>query len=198
MNPENTGKLIRRLRNEQGLTQKQLADRINVSNKAVSKWETGKGIPDIAILANLAGLFRTDMLTLLNGKINENESENGNMKKIKFYVCQECGNIITSASDAEISCCGKKLPVLEMKKASDSEKIHAEYNGGEWYVTTNHPMTKEHYISFISYINDSTAMIFRQYPEWSVNLHIPFASSGRLVWYCNKCGLMYQNLTRKK
>lgn len=120
------------------------------------------------------------------------------MKKIKFYVCQECGNIITSTSETGITCCGKKLTALEMKKASDSEKLHAEYDGGEWYVTTDHPMTKEHYISFVAYLNDSTAVIFRQYPEWSVNIHIPFASSGRLVWYCNKCGLMYQNLNRKK
>lgn len=198
INPGNIGQLIRRLRTEKKLTQKQLAEKINVSDKAVSKWETGNGIPDIAILAELAELFQTDMQTLLDGRIHENESENGNMKKIKFYVCKECGNIITSTSETGVTCCGKKLTALEMKEASDGEKLNAEYDGGEWYVTTDHPMTKEHYISFVAYLNDSTAVIFRQYPEWQVNLHIPFATSGRLVWYCNRCGLMYQNLRRKK
>lgn len=196
MNAESTGLLIRKLRHEQKLTQKKLAEILNISDKAVSKWETGKGLPDISILAEIAGLFGTDMQTLLNGNLNENESKNGNMKKLKFYVCQECGNIVTSTADTSIVCCGKKLLPLEMKKAGN-EMISAEYQDGEWYVTSSHSMTKEHYISFVAYLNDSTVIIFRQYPEWQINLHIPY-TTGRLVWYCNKCGLMYQDLRHKR
>lgn len=191
----NTGQLIRKFRNEKNLTQKQLAEILNVSNKTVSKWETGNGLPDISILAEIADLFGTDIKTLLNGNLNENEGECGNMKKLKFYVCPECGNIVTSTAETDIICCGKKLLPPEMKKA-DSEKLSAKYHDGEWYITTDHPMTKEHYISFVAYLNDSNLMLFRQYPEWQINLHIPCPPTGRLVWYCNRCGLMYQNLRR--
>lgn len=197
MCPENTGLFIRKLRQERNLTQKQLAEVLNVSDKAVSKWETGNGLPDISILAEIAGFFGTDIQTLLDGNSEKNGSECGNMKKLKFYVCTECGNIVTSTADTGVTCCGKKLSPLEMKKA-DTEKLSAEYQDGEWYITTDHPMTKEHFISFVAYLSDSAMMIFRQYPEWQVNLHIPCGSAGRLVWYCNKCGLMYQDLRRKR
>ena len=185
----------KKLRQNKNLTQMQLAEILNVSDKAVSKWETGNGLPDISILLEIADFFETDIQTLLSGNLNENERECGNMKKLKFYICPDCGNIITSTADTIITCCGKKLSPSEMKKA-DTEKLSAEYQDGEWYITTDHPMTKEHYISFVAYLNDSTVMIFRQYPEWQINLHIPCASTGRLVWYCNRCGLMYQNLIR--
>lgn len=197
MHIENTGLLIRKFRHEKNLTQKQLAEILNVSDKAVSKWETGNGLPDISILPEISDFFGTDMQILLNGSLNKNESECGNMKKLKFYICQECGNIITSTADTVVNCCGKKLLPEEIKKA-DNQKLSAEYQNGEWYITTDHPMTKEHYISFVAYLNDSTVMIFRQYPEWQVNVHIPCSANGRLVWYCKKCGLMYQELRRKR
>ena len=170
---------------------------LNVSDKAVSKWETGNGLPDISILAEIANFFGTDIQTLLDGNPNKNGGECGNMKKLKFYVCPECGNIVTSTADTGVICCGKKLTNLEMKKA-DREKLSAKYHDGEWHITTDHPMSKEHFISFVAYLNDSTVMIFRQYPEWQINLNIPFATTGKLVWYCNKCGLMYQDLRFKR
>jgi transcriptional regulator with XRE-family HTH domain len=165
-----TGELIRSLRMKNKLTQKQLAEQINVSDKAVSKWETGKGCPDISLLTELAAVFQMDLQTILNGEIDQKESETGNMKKLKFYVCPDCGNVITSTSEANISCCGKKLPALEARKAEENEKLSIEDMHGEWYISSKHSMTKDHYISFVAYVNDSTAMIFKQYPEW--NLHI--------------------------
>jgi len=50
MNNEKTGMLIAQIRKEKGLTQKQLADRIGVSNVTISKWETAKGFPDISLI----------------------------------------------------------------------------------------------------------------------------------------------------
>jgi transcriptional regulator with XRE-family HTH domain len=50
MNNEKTGMLIAQIRKEKGLTQKQLADRIAVSNATISKWETAKGFPDISLI----------------------------------------------------------------------------------------------------------------------------------------------------
>ncbi len=191
-----TGELIRSLRIKNKLTQKQLAEQINVSDKTVSKWETGKGCPDISLLTELAEVFQVDLQAILKGEINQKESETGNMKKMKFYVCPDCGNVITSTSEANISCCGKKLTALEARKAEENEKLSIEDMHGEWYISSNHSMTKEHYISFVAYVNESTAMIFKQYPEWNLQLSLPLYRSGRIIWYCTKCGLLYQDIKR--
>lgn len=193
-----TGALIRRFRTELGLTQKQLAERVGVSDKAVSKWECGSGCPDVSLLTSLADVFGTDIHVLLTGEIDKNESEKGDMKKLRFYVCRDCGNIITSASDAAVTCCGNKLSALEPKKADEAQQLKVEDTGGEWYITSDHEMTKEHYISFVAYVSDSSLMIFRQYPEWAVNVSLPMYRSGRLVWYCSKCGLLYQDIRPKR
>ena len=191
-----TGSLIKRFRNELGLTQKELAERINVSDKAVSKWECGNGCPDISLLSALAEVFNTDIQILLTGEIDKKESEAGNMKKLKFYVCRECGNIITATSEAAVTCCGSKLTALEPRKADYDEKLNLEDIGGEWYVSSGHPMTKEHYISFVGYQSDSSFMMFRQYPEWNVQFTMPMYRTGRLIWYCNHCGLLWQDMRR--
>ena len=194
MNQIKTGNLIRILRQGQNLTQKQLAEKIHISDKAVSKWETGNGCPDISLLTALAEVFHVNLEVLLSGEIIENESEIGNMKKLKFYVCPDCGNIITSTSEAEISCCGKKLTALTPKKADDSQKLNMEDIGGEWFLSSEHEMTKEHYISFVAYQNDSTVIMNKQYPEWNLQVRMPLYKTGRIVWYCKKCGLLFQNI----
>ena len=198
MDQVKTGELIRQLRTEMGLTQKQLAQRINVSDKAVSKWETGNGCPDISLLASLAQVFGTDIQVLLSGEIDKKESEKGNMKKIKFYVCRQCGNIITATSDANITCCGSRLTAMEPQKADESEMLNVEDIGGEWYISSDHEMTKDHYISFVAYQNDSSLMIFKQYPEWNIQFTLPMYRSGRLVWYCTRHGLLWRDIRPAK
>ncbi|MBR4201857.1 MAG: helix-turn-helix domain-containing protein [Oscillospiraceae bacterium] len=192
MNQIKTGKLIRQFRTEMHLTQKQLAERINVSDKAVSKWERGNGCPDISLLSALAELFGTDIRVLLSGEIEKNESEKGDMRKLKFYLCKKCGNMIIAASDASVTCCGAKLSAAE---PAERELLKAEDIGGEWYITSDHPMTKEHYISFVAYVNDSSAMIFRQYPEWNLQCTLPMYRSGTLLCNCIKCGLFAQKIS---
>ena len=198
MDQMKTGRLIKRFRTEKRLTQKQLADIINVSDKTVSKWECGNGCPDVSLLSALSDIFGIDVQVLLTGKIDINEKEKGNMKKLKFYVCGDCGNIITATSDAAVTCCGNKLSALEAKKADREDQLKIEDIGGELYITSDHEMTKEHYISFAAYVSDSSVMIFKQYPEWGVNITLPVYRSGRLVWYCNKCGLLYQDIRPKR
>lgn len=68
MNEKNTGAFIASLRKERTLTQKQLAERLNVSDKAVSKWETGRGYPDIDSLMALSSCFGVTVNELLMGK----------------------------------------------------------------------------------------------------------------------------------
>ena len=196
MDQVKTGELIKRFRTELGLTQKELAERISVSDKAVSKWETGNGCPDVSLLSALAEIFGTDIQILLSGELDKNESEVGNMKKMKFFVCKECGNIITATSDAAVTCCGNKLTALEPRKAEENERLKVEDIGGELFVSSEHQMTKDHYISFVAYQSDSSFMMFKQYPEWNVQFTMPLFRSGRLVWYCTQCGLLYQDLQR--
>ncbi len=194
MGIENTGMIIRQLRQEKGLTQKQLAEMINVSDKAVSKWECGGGCPDISLIEELAKVLCTDTQTLLSGQKNENEREEGNMKKTSFYICRSCGNIITAANDAAISCCGSRLTALTPQKANDSQQLNVEETDGELYITSAHEMTKECYIAFVAYLNESTLIMARQYPEWSLQARLPLYRTGRLVWYSTKDGLLYQEI----
>lgn len=192
MNQMKTGALIKKFRLKKHMTQTQLAQMLNVSDKAVSKWECGKGCPDISFLSALAEIFNIDARVLLTGEIDERESDQGNMKKLRFYVCPNCGNIITATSEAAVTCCGSQLSVLEPRKAEEHEKLDCSEVDGMWYISSDHAMTKEHYVSFVAFINDSTAMICKQYPEWNLQATIPLYRSGKLIWYCTKCGLLYQ------
>ena len=75
------GGLICRLRKEQGMTQAKLAEAIHVSSKAVSKWETGQGCPDISLLERLGQVLSVDVESLLSGSLDPNTLLGGNMKK---------------------------------------------------------------------------------------------------------------------
>ncbi|MBQ5330335.1 MAG: helix-turn-helix domain-containing protein [Oscillospiraceae bacterium] len=189
-----TGKLIKKLRTDRGLTQKHLAEKLYVSDKTVSKWECGGGCPDLSLLTALSEVFGTELEVLLSGNAERNEKEKGDMNKLRYYVCRDCGNIITSTGKAAVSCCGNKLTALEPRRAGDNEKLKVEDIGSEWYITSDHEMTKEHHISFVAYSSDSIAMIFKQYPEWGISIHLPKYRLGRLVWYCTECGLLYQDI----
>ena len=194
MDQVKTGEIIRRLRTDNGYTQKQLAERLNVSDKAVSKWECGNGCPDVSLLSRLADILGTDIQVLLSGELKTNESERGTMKNLKFYVCRKCGNIITAASKATVSCCGSKLLPTEAKTDENSDMLKVQDLRTEWYITSEHEMTKEHYISFVAYICDNSVMMFKQYPEWNIDFTLPKYRKGTLACYCTKCGMFHQKI----
>lgn len=193
-----TGALIRRLRREQGLTQKQLAERLHVSDKAVSKWERGCGCPDLSLLTNLSAALGIALDGLLCGDLSENDISGGNMKKLNFYVCPQCGNILTAAAEASIACCGKKLTPLTMQKAEQSQRLQVEQVENEYFVTSDHEMTKEHFISFVVLLTSDTLVLRRQYPEWDLQTRLPRLGGGLLVWHCSQHGLFYQPLMPAK
>ena len=193
MNIEIANRLVQ-MRKKMGLSQEQLADKLGLSRQAVSKWERGSGCPDISLLPALADIFGTDIQVLLSGEIDKNEREKGDMKKIRFYVCPQCGNIITACSEAAVTCCGGKLTALEAKKAEHDEQLTVQDIGGELFISSEHEMTKQHYISFVALLTDSSVIMYRQYPEWNLQLTMPLYRFGRLVWYCTKHGLMYMDL----
>ena len=188
------GKLIYQLRQEKGMTQLQLADQLNISDKTVSKWERGMGCPDVSLLPELSQIFNVDLEKLLAGELNSNEVLGGNMKKMHFYVCPVCGNMITAMTETGISCCGKKLQPLQPYKADENQKLNVARIENDFYITANHPMEREHYIPFVALLTSDTLMLRKLYPEWELQVRIPIFSHGRLLWYCNRHGLFYQDV----
>ena len=186
------GQLIYRLRKENRLTQLQLAEQLGVSDKAVSKWERGMGCPDVSLLTDLSNIFHVDLEKLLSGEMDENEILGGNMKKMNFYICPSCGNMITAMTDTNVSCCGKKLSPQQQIKAGEDEKLNVEMIDDNYFITSNHPMTREHYIAFTALLTGDSIMLRKQYPEWDLQVRIPAFAHGKLLWYCTKHGLFYQ------
>ena len=83
MNAQKTGLLIYEMRTRKGLTQKELAEKCNVTDKAVSKWERGEGCPDVTVLPKLAEIFGIEVESLMNGEIPLSQDVSG--KTIKIY-----------------------------------------------------------------------------------------------------------------
>ena len=190
MDQTKTGGLIRTLRTQKGLTQKALAEAVGVGDKAVSKWERGLGCPDVSLLPELSRVLGVGLEALLSGELDANDQERGNMKKLNFYVCPDCGSLITAAAEAGVSCCGRTLLPLEPQKPD--EPLSVEKIDGSWFISSPHPMTKEHYISFVALLTGDTLFLRRLYPEWDLQTRIPAFSHGILLWHCTKHGLFRQ------
>ena len=150
MNPYVTGQTIQMLREKRRMTQKQLADLLYISDKTVSKWETGKGLPDIMLLEPLAKALHVSVPELFSGTEIVNQNRTGNMLKTRFYVCPVCGNVISAAGEGAFHCCGILLPPLEPEEPDTAHDIIVTPMDGEYYVRMAHPMTKRHFISFFA------------------------------------------------
>ena len=192
MDQEKVGGIIKTLRKDRGMTQLELALCLNVTDRAVSKWERGLGCPDISLLTRLSEIFSVDIGSIIDGDMDENEKRSGNMKKTKFYVCPICGNIITASENTNVSCCGRKLEGLEEKKNVDEEIKIERVDGTELYISSSHPMTKDDYISFFSYVTSDSLLLKKLYPEWGVEIRFPWLGHGKIMWYSEKEGLKYK------
>ena len=169
-----TGSTVRSLRENKGMTQDELAARIHVSAKAVSKWETGKGFPDVR---------------LLSGCVVHNRNKAANMLRGRLYVCPVCGNIIQASGEAVVSCCGITLPAQEAEEADEDHRIRTEVTEDEYYVSLQHPMAKEHFISFLLAVSDSGSQFVKLYPEGNAEAHFKIRGVKVLYAYCNRHGL---------
>ena len=189
MDFKKTGSLISKLRHEKGLTQKEIGDMLGICAKTVSKWETGHGFPDVSLIGELSKIFRVDISKLLEGQLPEIKAEVGNVKKTKFYVCKECGNLLTSVAEADIMCCGRKLAPLVAKEPDIDHKFDFQTVEDEHYITFSHPMEKGHFISFVSYVRFDRVLTLRLYPEQSGEFRFPKMRGGKMYYYCNNHGL---------
>ena len=185
-----TGQTIKNLREKKGFTQAELAEKLGVSSKAVSKWETAKGLPDISLIEPLANVLSVSVMELMTGNAVVNKNIASNILRSKFYVCPLCGNIIRTVGDAVISCCGIILPPLEAEETDNEHNITIEIVEDEHFITINHNMTKEHYISFIAHITYDRVQFVKFYPEGNAETRLNLRGGGWLYFYCNKHGLM--------
>ena len=194
MNAYITGTTIKELREKKGITQAELAGMLSVSSKAVSKWETAKGLPDITLIEPLAKALGVSVMELMSGGAVINKNTSSNMLRSKFYVCPLCGNIIRTTGDTLISCCGITLPALEAEAVDDDHKITIEQVEDEYFVTVDHEMTKRHFISFIAFVTSDRVQFVKLYPEGNAETRLSFRGGGYLYIYCNKHGLMRKKI----
>ena len=194
MNAYITGATIRSLREKRSLTQAELADKLGVSSKTVSKWETAKGLPDISLIEPLANALCVSVTELMTGDTVTNKNRSANILRSKFYVCPVCNNIIRSVGDAVVSCCGIALPPLEAEEPDEDHRIIVEKVEDEHFITVKHDMTKEHYISFVAYVTSDRVQFVKLYPEGNAETRLFLRGMGYLYLYCNKHGLMKRKI----
>lgn len=194
MNTYVTGAAIRQLREKRGMTQAELADKIGISSKTVSKWETARGLPDITLLQPLAQALGVCVIELMNGEPITNRNVSANLLRCRLHVCPICGNVIHALGDALVSCCGVTLPALEAEEGDDDHAISIERVEDEHFITVQHPMTKAHFISFMAFVTCDRMQLVKFYPEGNAETRMQLRGRGYLYWYCNRHGLFRKRL----
>ena len=189
MNQYVTGAVIKKLREKHHFTQAELAEKLSVSDKTVSKWETGKGYPDISLLEPLASVFRVSVTELISGNAVNNTNISANMLRSLFYVCPVCGNAIHCMGEAVIHCHGVLLAPCEAEETDENHKIFVERIEDEYYVRIDHDMTKGHYISFIAAVSSDKIQMVKLYPEQEAQAYFKIRGVKKITFYCNKDGL---------
>ena len=193
MNQYVTGAVIRELREKSRMTQARLAEKLGVSDKTVSKWETAKGYPDITLLEPIAEAFRISVTELISGNTVFNSNVSANMLRSRFYVCPVCGNAIHSMGEAAIHCHGILLTPLEAEPADERHRLFIERVEDEYYVRIDHSMTKDHYISFVAAASSDEMKMMKLYPEGNAEARFKIRGVRRIFYYCNRDGLFSIN-----
>lgn len=196
MNQYVTGAVIRELREKQQLTQTELAQRLNVSDKTISKWETGKGYPDITLLEPIAKVLGVSITELLSGNTIHNRNVGANMLRSRFYVCPVCGNVIHSMGEAMLTCHGVQLTPAVAELSDEGHKVFVEMVEDDYFVQLKHETTKEHYISFIAAVSSDRVNLVKLYPEGAGEARFPMRGVKRIYYYCNREGLYYVDVNR--
>jgi desulfoferrodoxin (superoxide reductase-like protein)/DNA-binding XRE family transcriptional regulator len=180
------------------LTQKEVANAMNISDKTISKWERGLGCPDVTLLEDLSNFFGVNIENILMGDLQPSGPNVGNMKHIKFYVCTNCGNVMNSTGQFENACCGRKIEPLDPKSVDEAHEMNIQEMDNDYYISLQHPMKKDHYISFIAYVTYDRILLIKLYPEQNAEVRIPKMSRGKLFAYCTQDGLWMKDFTRIK
>ena len=196
MNQYVTGAVINKLREKNNMTKFQLADKLLVSDKTISKWETGKGYPDITLLEPIAEAFSVSIMELISGDEIKNTNVSANMMRSLFYVCPVCGNVIHSMGEAAIHCHGVLLKPAEAEQTDENHKIFVERVEDELFVEIEHEMTKKHYISFVAAMSSDRIQIVKLYPEGNASARFSLSGVKKVFFYCNRDGLFTLDLVK--
>lgn len=194
MEMKKTGELLRQLRKEKGMTQKQAAECLQISDRTVSKWERGAGMPDVSFWKKLSVLYGVEIDKILDGDLQKKERNAGNMNRISFFRCEHCGNICWSIGNGEVSCCGRKLLPLQAMDADETHSVKTEETDGEYYISFEHEMKKEHYISFAALVSWDRVTLVRLYPEQAAEVRMPGQRKGTLYFCCHEHGLFRKKI----
>ena len=194
MNTYVTSLTIKEQREKQNMTQAELAEKIGVSSKTISKWETAKGLPDISLLQPLAQALNLSVIELMNGQPIANKNVSANLLRSKFYICPICGNLLHSTGSAVVSCCGITLPPLEAEESDDAHSITIQPVEDEHFVTISHPMEKGHFVSFVAFVTCDRIQLVKFYPEGNAETRLSLRGGGYLYWYCNHHGLFRKKI----
>lgn len=194
MDTYGTGAVIKQLREKCGMTQAELAEQIGVSSKTVSKWETAKGLPDVSLLQPLAQALGVSVIELINGEPVANKNISANLLRSKFYVCPICGNVIHCCEETVVSCCGVLLPALEAEDTDEAHSVLIENVEDEQFITIDHAMTKQHYISFVAFVTTDRFQMVKFYPEGNAQTRLQLRGRGFLYFYCKRHGLYRQRV----
>ncbi|MCI3924731.1 helix-turn-helix domain-containing protein [Paenibacillus sp. TRM 82003] len=196
MDSAKVGRLIYNLRKEKAMTQRDLALLLNVSEQAISKWERGIGCPDISLLGQLSKILGINIEKMLSGELRPNDQDSGSMRRMKWYSCNSCGNAMTSTGEVCLSCCGRMLEPLLASPVNEEHMITVEEVEDDYYVTLQHEMSKEHYITFLAYVSFDRVLIIKLYPEQDANTRFPKMHGGALYFHCNQHGLFQYDVQR--
>lgn len=196
MNQYVTGAVIKELREKNHMTQAELAEKLCVSDKTISKWETAKGYPDISLLEPIAKVFGISITELISGNAISNVNVSANMLRSKFYVCPVCGNVIHSMGEAVIHCHGIMLTPCQAEETDEKHMIFIERVEDEYFIRIDHDMTKEHYISFVAGLSSDKIQMIKLYPEGNAEARIKINGVKRIFFYCNRDGLFSINVVK--
>lgn len=189
MNQYVTGAVIKELREKNHMTQAELAEKLGVSDKTVSKWETAKGYPDISLLEPIAKVLGVSVTELISGNAVYNANVSANMLRSKFYVCPICGNILHSMGEAVVQCHGILLTPCQTEEVDGKHKIYIDRIEDEYYVRIEHDMSKGHYISFIAALSTDKLQMIKLYPEGNAEARFKINGVKKILFYCNRDGL---------
>ena len=190
------GATIKQLRERRGLTQAELAAQLSVSDKAVSKWETGRGYPDITLVEPLAGVLGVSPAELLCGCAVTNTNVSANMLRSKLYVCPVCNNVLVSSGEAHVSCHGIALPALEAEPAEGTHALSVSMAEDELFVSCAHPMDKAHHLTFLVAVGPDRVQLVRLYPEGAAEARFRRAGVRDVYAFCNRDGLFRKNVPK--
>lgn len=198
MDAAKVGRIIQSLRKEKEMTQRDLALLLNVSEQAISKWERGMGCPDISLLSRISGILSVNIEEMLSGELRPNDKDRGSMKRMKWYSCKSCGNVMTSTGEVSLSCCGRILEPLIPLSINEEHHISVEDVEDDYYVTLEHEMSRDHYISFLAYVSMDRVLIIKLYPEQSPEVRFPKMFGGTLFFHCSQHGLFQYDVRKVK